>query len=164
MMNAPPTRLEDVLFERTGALRTYVILDGASIPELPKVLEELGPEYLCLFRGEVEPELAEVAPYLVGLRRGEAFTEWLLREGRGKPWGVFALSKADPYVLAAHLTGLLVADVPDGDKLYFRFYDPRVLKIFLPTCNKQQREQMFGPVSTFVLELPDNDSVEVFHK
>jgi hypothetical protein len=45
----------------------------------------------------------------------------------------------------------------DGEQLYFRFYDPRVLRVFLPTCDRQQLSDFFGPVDYFVCE--DEDPV-----
>jgi len=73
----------------------YAILDGASVPRLPQTLEQMGVESECLFRGELDPELALVAPYLVTVQPGHPFTEWLLQEGWGQHWGVFAISQAD---------------------------------------------------------------------
>jgi hypothetical protein len=39
-----------------------------------------------------------------------------------------------------------------GERLLFRFYDPRVLGEFLPTCEAAQLREMFGPVQRFMLE------------
>jgi hypothetical protein len=40
----------------------------------------------------------------------------------------------------------------DGKVLLFRFYDPRVLSVFLPICTPAQIEEMFGPVMRFFVE------------
>src|SRR5439155_1286760 len=34
----------------------------------------------------------------------------------------------------------------------FRFYDPRVLRIYLPTCNAAEQQFVFGPVLRFLCE------------
>ena len=39
-----------------------------------------------------------------------------------------------------------------GTPLYFRFYDPRVLRIYLPTCNESELQTVFGPVNHFYVE------------
>ena len=54
----------------------FTILDGASVPDLLANLAVFEPEYICLRRGELESDLAEVAPYLVRLERGAPFTDW----------------------------------------------------------------------------------------
>ena len=45
----------------------------------------------------------------------------------------------------------------DGREMYFRFYDPRVLGAFLPTCSAEQIRQMFGPVSSYLVEAERGD-------
>jgi hypothetical protein len=36
-----------------------------------------------------------------------------------------------------------------------RLYDPRVLRIYLPTCNAAETQEFFGPVSRFLMEASD---------
>jgi len=39
-----------------------------------------------------------------------------------------------------------------GQEMYFRFYDPRVLRAFLPVCTPQEAKEFFGPVRSFLVE------------
>jgi uncharacterized protein DUF4123 len=48
---------------------------------------------------------------------------------------------------------------PDVNPVYFRYYDPRVLRVFLPTCNTQELAAVFGPVKSFVLEDDDPNTM-----
>jgi hypothetical protein len=41
-------------------------------------------------------------------------------------------------------------------------HDPRVLRVFLPTCTPEQLKQMFGPVDVFLAENELADSVSIF--
>ena len=82
---------------------TYAILDGASIPRLRPTLARLEVEAACLYRGELEPDLAQVAPYLAVTPFDHPFTDWLLQEGWGQHWGVFAISRANLRTLRMHL-------------------------------------------------------------
>jgi len=50
----------------------------------------------------------------------------------------------------------------DGRELYFRFYDPRVLRIFLPTCNAEEAATFFGPVRQFLVEAQDAETLLQF--
>jgi len=133
----------------------YAILDGASVPQLPQTLARLGAEAECLYRGELEPDMAQVAPYLAVVPFDHPFTDWLLQEGWGKHWGVFAISKADFRDLRMHLRTFLKVYGPDLTPLYFRYYDPRVLCTYLPTCNEQELRTVFGPVLRYLLEDED---------
>jgi hypothetical protein len=134
------------------ALGTFAILDGAAIPDLLPKLNEEAPEHICLYRGELEPDLAECAPYLVRLAKESAFTKWLLAEGWGKSWGIFVLAAADLTTLRRHFRGFLIVLSPEGKRLYFRYYDPRVLREYLPTCNTEETRTVFGPVSRYFCE------------
>ena len=44
---------------------------------------------------------------------------------------------------------------PQGKPLYFRYYDPRVLRIYLPTCKESELKTVFGPVNSFYAEGED---------
>ena len=35
---------------------------------------------------------------------------------------------------------------------YFRYYDPRVLRVYLPTCNARELQTVFGPVLRYLVE------------
>ena len=50
--------------------------------------------------------------------------------------------------LRRHFRDLLMMKLPDQKQVYFRFYDPRVLRLFLPTCTAQEIGLIFGPVIT----------------
>ena len=133
----------------------YAILDGASVPDLPQTLARFEAESECLFRGDLEPDMALVAPYLVRLPPEAPFAEWLVDQGWGRHWGVFAISKADLRDLRMHLRTVLKVYGPDLKPLYFRYYDPRVLRVYLPICNEQESQTIFGPVLRSVVEDED---------
>ncbi len=145
------------LLFREEPTATYAVLDGASVPGLPQRLFEDSPESCCLYRGELAPDLAEVAPYLVRLRIGHPFTKWLLSEGWAGHWGIFVQSRADLRALRRHFRKFLMIKSPEGKRLYFRFYDPRVLRLFLPTCDAEQLRTLFGPIDAYLCEADDPD-------
>jgi hypothetical protein len=149
-------RLEGHLFGNPDR-RVYAILDGASIPGLLPRLEQTRPENVCLYRGELSPDLAECAPYLVHLEPEGEFTRWILGNGWGKHWGIFALTTADLAALRKHFRTFLIVKSPESKRLYFRYYDPRVLRTYLPTCNPAEAAQVFGVVDSFLCEgdVPD---------
>ena len=131
----------------------YALLDGASVPKLlDRLYAAPQPQFECLMHGDLAPDVAEVAPYLVALEPESEFAEWVLAHGWGNHWGSFALTRRDLRTLWFHLRRLNVVYGPDGKPMLFRYYDPRVLRTFLPTCSPEQLAEMFGPVTTFVAE------------
>lgn len=142
------------LFTDDG-LNAYAILDGASIPDLLTFLYGAKPpvKYECLFRGDLPPDMAVVAPYLVQLDPQAKFTDWLIDAGWGNHWGIFALSQLDFQSIRYHFRSLTrVYDETGMRYLYFRYYDPRVLRAFLATCQGPQLDEMFGPVDYYLAE------------
>jgi len=137
----------------------FAVLDGASVPDLPELLHEFQPGHECLYRGELKPDMAEVAPYLIRLEKGSPFTEEVLSRGWGQHWGIFALTAIDLAGLRRHLRKFLIVHDSDGKPLYFRYYDPRVLRVYLPTCNAEELKTVFGPVSSYVVEDEDPASL-----
>ena len=130
----------------------YAILDGASVPGLRDALRTHGPDYVCLYRGELEADLADAAPYLVELEAESPFTDWIFAEGWGQHWGIFAYADADLITMRKHFRKFLMVALPDGRRVYFRYYDPRVMAVYLPTCNAEETAAVFGPVTQFAME------------
>lgn len=131
---------------------TFAVLDGASVPDLLDKLDQWQPEFVCLYRGELKPDLAEVAPYLVRLEPGSEIAEWILSEGWGNHWGIFAITDADLKAMRQHFRRFLTVYDETGHPLLFRYYDPRVMRDYLPSCTAEEWGAIFGPVSRYLLE------------
>ncbi len=143
------------LFKGDGS-NAYAVLDGASVPDLlDKLYGAVRPEFECLYTGEIKPDLAETAPYLVRLDPKSEFTEWVFAEGWGKHWGVFAVAPVDFRSFRKHLRKFLIVYDSTTKPLYFRYYDPRVLRTFLPTCEEGELQEFFGPAATWLVEDED---------
>ncbi len=154
-------QLEKYLFRNDA--HTYAVLDGASVPDLPVKLYEMNAVNVCLYRGELPADLVYVAPYLVHLYPGTAFTDWLLTQCWGKHWGIFAQSPVSLTGMRRHFRLLLTVDDENGKPMLFRYYDPRVLLPFLMTCNSDELEIIFGQVKYYFAELPDASQLSRFN-
>jgi len=144
-----PTRR--LLFE-PGQERLYAVLDGASVPNLRAKLAQHGLLNVCLLRGDLDPELAESAPYLAYLPPQTPFIDLMLGQGRGHHWGILAVAEGDFRVMRSHFRDVFRAWDPDGVPLFFRYYDPRVLRVYLPTCTADELRNFFGPVRAYFAE------------
>ena len=102
--------------------------------------------------------MATVAPYLVKLEPKEPFTDWLLNEGWGVHWGIFLRSPTVLRALLDHFRSFHTIELPDQRTVLFRYYDPRVLRTFLPVCNAAELTTFFGPVQTFIVEGEASDA------
>ncbi|MDZ4822271.1 MAG: DUF4123 domain-containing protein [Flavobacteriales bacterium] len=134
---------------------TYSILDAARIFGELDTAQQLQTNFLSLYMGQSEELLSSVAPYLFAYQPDSEFGKWLLEKGWGNSWGMFVETTVSLEDLRKHFRKFLLVKTEDGKELYFRFYDPRVLRIFLPTCDKAQVKEFFGPVKQFMLEDED---------
>jgi len=153
--------LSGLLFQQPG-LSAYAIVDGASLEELLDSLDGLRPEHVCLYRGELKPGVEVVAPYLVRLEPLSPFVAWLLESGWGHHFGVFVLTDQPMGPLRLQLRRHLRVTMEDGSTKLFRYYDPRVLRVFLPTLLPGELPGFFGPISHFLCEGKTADAVESF--
>src|SRR5262249_36585829 len=133
----------------------FALLDAARDPRVLQLLRASGEQYQSLYEGPKGEELAEFAPYLVSLPPGSQLHQVLVREGGGERWGACHTCPQPFKEVRGPFRRFLLVKNHDGRELYFRFYDPRVLRIFLPTCTPEETAQFFGPVSCFLLEAED---------
>jgi hypothetical protein len=145
------TTIRDLLF-RDGDTSVYAVLDGAAIPDLQARLAAASEESECLYRGALGPDLLATAPYLVKLRAEGNIARWLCDEGWGKSWGIYAVTTIGFEALRRHFRGFLRVRDHTGKVLYFRYYDPRVMRLYLPTCNSAEIATVFGGIARFVCE------------
>lgn len=160
--------IRDILYQSSFAQdkQLYIILDAARVEQIPAQLFELedDPEYISLFFDTPQAELIDVAPYLVKVEMDSRLLTWMLDEGWGKSWGIFISAAMELEQLFEHLRQFLKVKDPEGEELFFRFYDPRVLRIFLPTCNFQEIIQFFGSVGSYMAENEDGGMLLEFRK
>ncbi|RMG17056.1 MAG: DUF4123 domain-containing protein [Planctomycetota bacterium] len=145
--------------------RLYALLDGARHPDVYLEVRGAANEALCLYSGKLSQELEAAAPWLVALEPADPFCDFLARAGYGESWGVFLLSGASLKELRKHFRRFLLVQREDGSQRYFRYYDPRVLRVYLPTCTSEELDFVFGPVDRFFVEgRQPGDDVLVFSR
>jgi len=132
----------------------YAVLDAARSPSVLKFLVESKneSESQSLYEGQEGAALIHFAPHLVRLNPDSALLEKVVLRGWGKSWGVFLTCDLALKELRRHFRHFLMARLPDGRQVYFRFYDPRVLRVYLPTCLPEEIDQLFGPVRYYLTE------------
>lgn len=125
-------------------VRVYAVLDCARSPIIYDLLQRSYREKSCLFAGTLDADLERAAPHLVELHPGDSVTEQILLQGWEDAWGILIRSEGTFKTLRRHLRTLLRVRTEDGRFLLFRFYDPRVLERFLPTCTAEELALLFG--------------------
>lgn len=130
----------------------YAIIDGCDEPRVPIMFAKISNDRAAsLYSGHAAIEYASIAPYLVKI--DQDWIHWIGSEFGGTPWGFFFVMDVvhDFASIRRHWKKFLKVQVPDGRKLYFRFYDPRVLETFLTASTAMEIDLFFGPVSEVVV-------------
>lgn len=132
--------------------RPYVVVDGArALDVVHAARDSYGLQILSLFEQPGATRLADVAPYLVIAEPSSGFLD-LWAERLGSCTGILVVTAICVRELRGHLRRLFVATDEDEEEYFFRFYDPRVLRAFLPTCSGQQAREFFGPIRRVLVE------------
>ena len=142
--------------------KLYCVLDGASVPNLPRKLFDAHAPNYCLFTGDLEPDMQHVAPYVVLLTPRNDLTDLILSQGIGKHWGIFLQSRHSLKEMRRHFRSLVNVYDENANSMVFRFYDPRVIRKFLPTCTAEELQTFFGKVETFFAETEDGQNLVKF--
>jgi Domain of unknown function (DUF4123) len=133
-------------------MKTWAILDAARDERIYRAVDRSYQEKCCLFAGKISRQLREVAPYLIRFDKGDDLSDFVIENGWGNAWGIFFSSQASMETLRKHFRRFLRVTDESGRRLLFRYYDPRVLSIYLPTCNHEELTTIFGPIERFVVE------------
>jgi len=140
----------------------FVILDGARDERIYGAVDGTRLPKDCLYTGDLPWQLQMTAPYLVQLERDDRFTKYVLSNGWGSSWGVFLRTETGIKQLRRHLRQFLRVKDERGRRLLFRYYDPRVLRVYLPTCLPAEIEQFYGPIESYLMEGETADEVLEF--
>ena len=141
--------------------RLYAILDCCDAPVIyAKVREMDESQAVCLYRGKLNPDVLAEAPYLV--RATPDLVDWIEKTAWKTPWGIFVVANTDLRSLRKHFRRFFTVADDKGDAVYFRYYDPRVLSVYLPTCTDEELRVFLGPVLAFGVGDPKAATVTYF--
>jgi hypothetical protein len=142
----------------------FAILDGARDLGISRRLRTSGLTCQSLYQGDAGEELAPFGPYLVTLPQEPAALDPWLRGTWGQSVGVYLTCKQPFAALRHHLRRFLTVQLDGGRKVYFRFYDPRVLRRFLPSCTYDEWIEFFGPIDAYLMESEDGHALLRFRR
>jgi hypothetical protein len=151
------------LFWPNGSSRSmWMILDLARDRRIYSDLLNSHLVYSCLYSGDIPFELEVAAPHLVQLEYEDKVTRSLIERSWGRSWGTFLRCDARMERLRRHLRSLLVVRSWSGERMMFRYYDPRVLRVYLRTCTSDELKTVYGPVQQYFTESETGETLTRF--
>ena len=126
--------------------RLFVILDAVDIPAIPQLAEQYGFERaLSLYVGLHPAEHWPVGPYI--FRADGPLLDWVAANLKTHPWGILAVPQTPEITVQnafAHFRKFVLMAV-GGQRVYLRFYDPRVLAQYVKRAPGPKLQEFFGP-------------------
>ena len=152
-MNALAENLPTIAEPNLGDAQLYMIVDCAADSRIYPQLMASNRAYRCLFDGEKTPEaLRSVAPYLIKVKANDELVKWCCEEGRHRHWFIlFVGPNLSLRQLGRQFKRLAFIRTPEGTRLFFRYYDPRVLPSFLTSCTVAERDSIFKELHCFIV-------------
>jgi len=155
MANPFISHMEALLWPKGFTRDMWMIVDGGRDQRVYSSLVSSYMNYSCLYAGDLAPALERAAPYLVQLEFESGESRRLIERAWGQSWGVFLRCDERMERVRRHLRQFLRVRDQRGRFLVFRYYDPRVLRIYLPTCSTEELRTVFGPIESFYVEDED---------
>jgi hypothetical protein len=151
------------LTPRCEAGTLYAIVDAARSDRALQMIEESVDPYASLYDGERGRAHDDVAPYLVHLRADSRLLTRLVTEGWGDAWGIWVDSAADFASVRRHFRRFLLVEAEgEPHRLFFRFYDPRVMHAFAANITPEQRAAVLESIDRIVFERPESAALQTF--
>ena len=136
--------------------RAYLLLDSCQIDNLQARVCELAPgsrpHFLYLMTQYAE--LAFCGPLLVAVQAHSPLAQAFDAHWQATA-GIWLESDADEERLIKHLRSLIHVRVEGDVSVLFRYYDPRIARLWLQDLAAGERDRLMGPVS--LIRLPEGD-------
>lgn len=146
-------------------MRTYAILDAATVVNLPELLGTSGLEHQCMFKGAAFDDLKDVAPWIVRLEEGNDFTRRLFtgQGGINGLWdsapGLYLRSRENLVEVQGHFRKFARVKMPEKGWVFFRYYDVVTLQA-ITRSSESLRNGFFGFMGQLHSLMYRNDSSE----
>jgi hypothetical protein len=131
----------------------YLLIEPATLDHAPELemlaMHPCTPRVLA-HREELMPRLLDVSA-LDESARAVVTELWLSETDPERPPIACAWleSELDGAALAQHIARYLVGPGVDGNPVFWRYYDPRVLSLTLAVFDPVQRQALIGPIKTW---------------
>lgn len=130
----------------------YAILNATLEERVPHYLLGSGEVYQYLADGLTQGEQMPPGVYLAYIPATSPLLPKLVHDGWSRHWTLFFTCSHPFGEVRKHLRQFLLMQTEEGKKFFFRYYDPRLLQSYLPSCTPQEITQFFGPIQSFFME------------
>ena len=157
--NKSPVTLSPATFKQLEGLSDkqclYCVLDSCNHPLVLRMAQIRSSQAESLYKNQAAIDFEDFAPYL--FEADVTLLKWIEENLVGKHFGIFIESDLDRSELRKHLRKFLMVDGPEDRRLYFRFYDPRVIGGFLVTAKAEDAVRFLAPMKSLLFLNPEEE-------
>jgi len=147
-----------ILDEALVASELYGVFDAARDPRILTLLDEAIDQHASLYEGAKAAMFDHYAPHLVRFDPESRLIDRVLSEGWGASWAIFARSSRGPKEVRRHFRRfLMVTNDVDEQRMYFRYYDPRVLSEMMTIATERQKSSLLDALDGLYCEDPSGE-------
>lgn len=163
---SPPVSVSEFLLAQAEKeeCNLYGIIDSARDEDVFRHLITGYVQYRSLFQGTMDEQSYGVSGFLVDCKKESLLFQWMTKDSWGNSCCIFFTSKSSFDELFSHFQKFNRVYLEDDEVVLFRYYDPRVLRVYLPTCNRNEIEIFFGDVISFFAENNNGNEINVYNK
>lgn len=123
----------------------YAVIDLAVAEDMQALVTRLPPDAgETLLARSMPAKVRAVGPWLVQLAQAPQVAAALAKMDAGVPWGYYLHSPVAMTSLRQSLRRFNLAQLPDAERpVLFRYWDPRVMQVWLDVATDHQRRQLF---------------------
>ncbi|AAO57317.1 MULTISPECIES: DUF4123 domain-containing protein [Pseudomonas] len=142
--------------------RVYLLLDAALINDLAQRLLHMKEFARCqpLYVNTAYETLADCGPMLVEVTSNIPLQEMFKQQWRDDS-GIWLESAAKESELIEHLRSLVHVQLDSGVTVLFRYYDPRITRLWLASLENHELDSMLGPIDLIRLPLRDGSDLSI---
>jgi hypothetical protein len=125
--------------------QAFVLLDGATVSDLPERLKQLSPGIGTVALYDCPPfnELRDISPLLVSIEQPDVPAFQFYLEHAHEEWGALLFSPEPGHSVVQHLRKLLTVEMPEGLPVILRLADASVARALFDSGD----QRLFGPLS-----------------
>jgi len=129
-----------------GSETVYAVLDAIRDARIPAFLDASGEKYARV------DENNPASPFLVLVPPRSRLLDVLIKDGWNHGWGFYFAASIEFENALWHWRTFVTLHNSNGQKVTFRFWDPRVLRAVVPAMTPEEAAGFFGLISRFVVE------------
>jgi hypothetical protein len=138
------------LIDQLSDVSWFVVLNTTSTANPERYFyQHQGHDAQGIWLGTPYAEWREVMPVIAPISATHPFLDWI-EDQASDDWGMVVGSSTDLETVRLHFRSLTHVWMPNGQHVFFRYFDPRFGIKVASLCDENQKSQLMGPTQVWL--------------